>query len=82
MANLHNPTDTKLFCHRLQRILEAGEKVEITDEEATDLKDGQVFVVDADDSASESEDAPKRETAKRGTKAAGVTSTPDMETRG
>lgn len=81
MPKLTNPTDARLSC-RLGFTLDAGESVEITDEQAA-LLEGTVFVVErARRSAPEVSDTPKREMAKRGAKAAEVTSAPERETRG
>ena len=82
MPSLTNPTDARLSCTQLDLILEPGETVEITDEQA-DLVTGTVFVLErAKRSAADASEKPKRETAKRGAKAAEVTSAPERETRG
>lgn len=46
MATLHNPTGHRLFCYRIERFLDADERVEITDEEAADLEHNTVFTVE------------------------------------
>lgn len=74
MPTLHNPTEYTLPCYRINRVLDADESVEITDEEAADLEDGAVFRVERG--------SPKRETVKRGGKRAEVTKAPERETRG
>ena len=81
MPSLTNPTDTRLSC-RLGFTLAPGEAVQITDEQA-DLLGGTVLVIErAKRSAPASSDTPKRETAKRGAKAAEVSKAPERETRG
>lgn len=74
MPFLFNPADCRLFCVRLQRLIDAGERVEITDAEAADLENTPVFRVERP--------APKRETVKRGAKQVEVTGAPKRETRG
>ena len=74
MPFLFIPTGEKLDCHRLRRLIDAGERVEISDEEAADLEASPVFRVE--------HAAPRRETVKRGGKRVEVTKAPAVETRG
>jgi hypothetical protein len=74
MPTLRNPTEYRLSCPRLgDGFIDPGESVEITDEQADELQDGPVFIVERG--------APKRETVKRGGKRAEVTKAPERETR-
>ena len=74
MPILYNPADCRLPCPRLDRFIDAGERIKITDEEAADLEHNPVFRVERP--------AAKRETVKRGSKQAEVTRAPKRETRG
>ena len=84
MPRLINPTDGRLAC-RLGFTLDAGESVQITDEQA-DAVMGTVFIVErakrTADAVAENNETPKRETVKRAAKRAEVTAKPEMETRG
>lgn len=83
MPKLTNPTDTRLGC-RLGFTLDAGESVEITEEQARELE-GTVFVIDrgrrpaSDDTSSAT---PRRAKSRRSAATAEVTDKPAMETRG
>lgn len=73
MPTLHNPTDQDLDCPLISEVVPAGESVEITDEQAAQVNTvSGVWRVSA---------PPVRETVKRGSKRAEVTSAPAMETR-
>ena len=58
MPTLHNPAAHRLACYRIGRILDADERVEITDEEAADLVNGAVFVVEDYGDAPEADGEP------------------------
>lgn len=82
MPIVHNPADCRVPCHRLDRFINPGERVHVTEAEARDIV-GSVLVVVPDPKPSE-EPKPataKREKAKRGGKRAEVTKAPARETR-
>ena len=81
MPTLHNPAEFRLFCSRLGRVLDADERVEITAQEAADLADGAVFIVESEPEPEPSA-APVRKRATRGSKRIEVTASPQVETRG
>lgn len=73
---LRNPTRIRLFSSRLQRHLDGGEAVRITEDEARDLEGGAVFKVE------KVEPPAERETVRRGSKRAEVSRPPVREKRG
>jgi hypothetical protein len=60
MPWLHNPTQERLPCPWIGRLIDPYERVEITDEQAKALEHNAIFRVE--------QTAPKRETPKRGGK--------------
>ena len=75
MPRVHNPAGFPVYCTALGRLLRAGERIEVTGEQARGIT-RTVFVVE-----DESSGASERKHAKRGSKTAEVTASPRRETR-
>lgn len=91
MPRLLNPTEFHIYAHHLDKNVPAGEWLPITDEQADAYHDSTVFRVLDDDGnpiggapdEAEAEEAPAESVKpKRGTAAAGTTTTPAAEKRG